>query len=243
MGTNLDSKLDIMPLASGSSGNCYLLNSPSAGKLLLECGIRFSQIQKRLGYQTSALQGCLVSHQHGDHCHAVPKMLERSIDVYALEDVFREVECSTNNGFAHVIHSGEMFTVGNFWAYPFQLVHCVPNAGFFVGDGQNNVLYLTDTQYLPGRKEFEGVTHLIIEANYDPEILQENIESGRVKPFVAKRTQQTHMSIKRTLDAIDKLVDPDLQEVWLIHLSSANSHEKRFKDIVQKATGAPVYVA
>ena len=54
--------MDIKVLASGSSGNSYRISDGSTS-LLLECGIKYNEIQRRLNYNVS-VTGCLISHSH-----------------------------------------------------------------------------------------------------------------------------------------------------------------------------------
>lgn len=51
-------------IGSGSSGNCYVLES---GKeiLILESGISFAEVKEAIDYQTSKIVGVLSSHEHG----------------------------------------------------------------------------------------------------------------------------------------------------------------------------------
>ena len=62
--------MDIKVLASGSSGNCYYV-SDGDSPVLIECGLPWKQIQQGINFRTSELAGCLVSHEHQDHCKAV----------------------------------------------------------------------------------------------------------------------------------------------------------------------------
>jgi len=55
--------IDVRALASGSTGNCYLVNDGES-KLLLEAGIPFKKIQQKLDWTISELSGVLVSHEH-----------------------------------------------------------------------------------------------------------------------------------------------------------------------------------
>lgn len=50
-------------LASGSSGNCYIVQAGEE-KLILECGIGYKEILKGLNYTIKNVKGCLISHQH-----------------------------------------------------------------------------------------------------------------------------------------------------------------------------------
>lgn len=50
-------------LASGSKGNCYILESPT-GSLLIEAGIPWKQIQKGLNFDLRQVVAALISHEH-----------------------------------------------------------------------------------------------------------------------------------------------------------------------------------
>lgn len=67
--------IDIKVLASGSKGNCYLIDNGET-KLLLDAGIPFNQIQIGCDFHVSDISGCLVSHRHGDHAKAIKDLLK-----------------------------------------------------------------------------------------------------------------------------------------------------------------------
>jgi len=50
-------------LASSSSGNAYLLQSPTQ-TLIIEAGIPYKQILEGLDFNLKGVVGCLISHQH-----------------------------------------------------------------------------------------------------------------------------------------------------------------------------------
>lgn len=50
-------------LTSGSSGNCYLLESDSE-VLILDCGIPIKDIKIGLGFELGGIQGVVVTHAH-----------------------------------------------------------------------------------------------------------------------------------------------------------------------------------
>ena len=51
-------------LATGSTGNCYLLEHDKE-TLILDCGIPVKQIKQGLDWELGGIQGVLVSHAHG----------------------------------------------------------------------------------------------------------------------------------------------------------------------------------
>ena len=75
------SDLTFASLASSSKGNAYVVSDGDT-TLLLECGLTFKELQKRLGYQVSGLTACLVSHEHQDHAKAAAQLLKHGVPVY-----------------------------------------------------------------------------------------------------------------------------------------------------------------
>ena len=78
--------INIKVLASGSKGNCYLIDDGKT-KLLLDAGIPFNQIQIGCDFCVSDISGCLISHKHGDHAKAIKDLIKRSINVYGPKDI------------------------------------------------------------------------------------------------------------------------------------------------------------
>lgn len=56
--------MEIEVLGTGSSGNCYLVKIGNA-TLMLECGLSFKTIQKKLNYKlTREVDACFITHEH-----------------------------------------------------------------------------------------------------------------------------------------------------------------------------------
>ena len=82
--------IEILPLASGSKGNCYHITDGST-PLLLECGIGINNILRNLKFGVSSLAGCLVSHGHKDHAKAVKDLMKFGIDIYLSQGTADEI--------------------------------------------------------------------------------------------------------------------------------------------------------
>ncbi|HCB45364.1 MAG TPA: MBL fold hydrolase, partial [Algoriphagus sp.] len=59
--------MKLIVLGSSSAGNCYILQDNQGNSLILEAGVRIKEIKKALDFDISGIQGCLISHRHGDH--------------------------------------------------------------------------------------------------------------------------------------------------------------------------------
>lgn len=51
-------------IATGSTGNCYLLTSSSGETLILDCGIPIKDIKKGLNWNIRGIKGVIISHTH-----------------------------------------------------------------------------------------------------------------------------------------------------------------------------------
>jgi phosphoribosyl 1,2-cyclic phosphodiesterase len=55
--------MNIKFLASGSKGNCYIVNDGKS-TLIIDAGIPFKKIQIGIGFKMSTVDGVLISHEH-----------------------------------------------------------------------------------------------------------------------------------------------------------------------------------
>ena len=69
--------MQFIAINSNSNGNAYILQSSTGEALIVECGVRFEKIKEALGFNLSAVSGCLVTHEHQDHCKAVKEVQSR----------------------------------------------------------------------------------------------------------------------------------------------------------------------
>lgn len=232
--------INIMPLASSSKGNCYLVDDGST-KILLEAGIRFKDIQVALGFQMSSIAGCLVTHEHKDHCQSVKSIMKVGIDVYASQGTLDVLELSRHRTIP--IQAHKQFTIGTWVIRPFDVEHDVSEPlGFLMqNDVREKLVFITDSFYC--RYRFDGITHLMIECNYSLKILDENIVAGRVPAVMKKRLIRSHFSLENVKDFLKANDLQCISEIWLLHLSDNNSNADLFKREIQELTGKRVYIA
>lgn len=232
--------IDIKTLASGSKGNCYHITDGST-PILIECGIKFKDIQIALDFKTSNIAGCLVSHEHKDHSKGIKDVLQAGIDVYASQGTIEQ------EGIKHhrlkPIQTKKQFKIGTWMVLPFDVQHDAAEPFGFLLQSQNGgkLLFATDTYYIKYR--FKGLTHIMVECNYSKKILEENIMNGLVHPIMKRRLMKSHFSLENVKEFLKANDLSKLQEIHLIHLSDNNSDENMFKNEIQMLTGKPVYVS
>ncbi len=230
----------ITPLASGSRGNCYHVTD-GVTPILLECGIHFSDIQRKTGFNMSSIAGCLVTHEHFDHSRAAKIIARAGIDVYASGGTFNALSLEGHR-FRHVIPL-KQFHIDTWTVLPFPTEHdaAEPLGFLLVNQAGEKLLYATDTYYI--RYKFNGLTHIMIEANHSYGILNRNVESGVLPEAMKNRLIQSHFSLENVKEFLKVNDLSRVQEIWLVHLSNENSDENLFKREIQELTGKEVYIA
>ncbi|WP_373325669.1 MBL fold metallo-hydrolase [Sporomusa paucivorans] len=231
--------MDINILASSSAGNAYKV-SDGHTTLLLDAGLPYKQLQKRLNFQVSSLAGVLISHSHKDHCKAVPDLLKAGIDCYMSQQTAEEGGYSGH--WLKVVEPLKQFKIGNWTVLPFELEHDVTNLGYLLANkAGEKLLYATDTYYC--RYKFNGLTHIMLECNHSYDILADNVESGVLPLPMKNRLIRSHFSLENVKEFLKANDLSKVQEIYLIHLSDGNSDAERFKREIQELTGKLVIVA
>lgn len=231
--------MEIQVIASGSTGNAYLVNDGTTS-VLLDAGVPLKQIQAACRYQLNRIKGCFISHSHKDHSKAAEKLAERGINIYLAADTLQEIK-----GQGHrfkVIEPQQQIEVGNLIVMPFALEHDVNNYGYLIFSKatKEKLVYITDTAYC--RYRFTGLTHIMIETNYDKNVARENVLNSVIPDSLRERVTESHMSIDTALEFIKANQQPSLRQIYLLHLSNHNSLADRFKLDVQAISGVEVMV-
>lgn len=238
--------IQFIPVASGSGGNCYIVKAGN-DKLLVECGIGINRIKEALNYDMDPVQGCLVSHSHGDHDKSVLKLgLSSGIGTWASKQTCESIKAKNGGGpcFLSELPDEGQASVGTFHVFGFEVPHDDPGTFGFVIEHEDEVgriLYASDLQYMPFALPVCDI--IAIEANYDPTILKSNVTDGVVDHDRYRRVLQTHNSIDTVIEMLQKANLKMCREIWLIHLSDQNSNADEFKRRVQQVTGIPTYIA
>ena len=222
-------------LASSSAGNAYIVSDKDT-RILLECGVSHTKLQKLSGFSLSEFQACLVTHEHKDHAKAVQELIGRGMVVYMSQGTAEALETDG----VELIEDRSQFNIGSFDIVPFTTFHDAKEPlGFLIKsriDG-DVLAFATDTVNL--RYKFPGLNILAIEANYDKNILE---RCERMPEKVRYRITNSHMEIDTLCDYLRSLDLSQCREVHLLHLSDATSHEGHFINKVSRAVPPGVEV-
>lgn len=188
----------------------------------------------------SDVAGCLVTHEHGDHCKSVKDVLKAGIDCYMSAGTAREIKLKHHR--IKEVQAKKSFRIGTWTILPFDVQHDVsePLGFLLVNEAGEKLLFATDTYYIKYR--FLGLTHIMVECNYSLEILNKKIEDGSTPTFMKKRLLKSHFSLENVKEFLKATDLSKVQEIWLLHLSDSNSDEELFKREVMELTGKVVYI-
>ena len=228
-------------IGSSSEGNAYVLQNGDEA-LLLEAGMHWSDIRKALGWNTRQVQGCLITHEHGDHAGHADEMMRDGIPVYCSQGTAEGMRYRDQRR-PRIIRAGEELQLGRFRILPFATKHdSAEPLGFYINHPETgNILFATDTYYLP--HTFRDLNQVMIECNYRMDILQDNIQQGIIPQPVAKRTLESHMSYAHCVDTLTANDLTRVRNIILLHLSHDNSDPDAFTRGIREATGCRTIVA
>lgn len=206
-------------LGSGSSGNCYLLESDREA-LVIEAGISFAEVKKALNFNIKKIVGVIISHSHGDHAKFISQYKNDGIPVFA---PYAEGKLQQD------------IYLGDFFVRSFDLVHDVPCCGYLISHPKiGRLLYASDTEYIKYR--FSHLNHILVEANYAAEFVEIN---------AVNRTHVLtgHMELRTTLEFLQANSGHELRNVILCHLSRDNADPEMFRQEAEKVVDAEIYIA
>ena len=228
-------------LASSSQGNAYIV-SDDCTHILLECGVSHKNLQQLCGFQITALDGCIVSHEHKDHSQCVEKILASGVQVYLSQGTARALELPEKLlDLATEMESGKQFTIGSMDILPFSTFHDAQEPLGFVMQSRVDgdiLAFATDTVNLP--YNFPGVSLLAVEANFQQDILD---RCERMPEKTRHRVSNTHMEIDKLCECLRRIDLSRCREIYLLHLSAATSHEGHFINKVARVVPRHVKVS
>ena len=226
--------------ASSSSGN---MNTAFDGEttVMLDCGIPWKNAKKLMEFKTSGIAGILITHQHMDHCKGAVDAAKAGIDIYASKETFGALHIPSHREI--IIEAGKVFTIGSWHIRAFETVHDTAGSlGFYmVNFNGEALLYLTDSACSSFR--FANLNIIAIECNYIADKLSHNIQSGAIPKTVGRRVRRNHMSLDTVIGMLRANDLSRCREVWLLHLSDANSDEREMQRRIQEETGIATYIA
>jgi len=231
--------MEIKALASSSNGNCYFI-SDGKTNLLIEAGININRIRKHI--DLISLAGCLITHEHKDHSKSA-KDIAKYCNVFSSALTLELLDFGTYNFRKKPLQEKQIYNIGTFKVIPFETEHdAIDPFGYLIASTITNekLLFATDTYYI--KHKFKGLNYIMIECNYSKEILDYNIDKGRILKVNSDRLIRSHFELSNVKKFLKAQQLSNVKKIYLLHLSDANSDEELFKKEIQAITGKEVIV-
>jgi len=236
--------LRLLSLASGSSGNCYYVGTDDYG-ILLDAGVTMRTMKKILkenGIGMEQIMAVFITHEHIDHIKSVVSLGEKyGIPVYATEKVHAGIDNSTIlkaklYTSRRIIEKEIAVDIKELKITAFDVPHdaseCV---GYLVAYKQHKLVLATDVGHISEKvgEYIRIANHLIIEANYDREMLFQ----GKYPTFLKERISNGtgHLCNSEIAGFLAANFDFHLKNIWLCHLSKENNHPELAYKTVEMA--------
>ena len=217
-------------LGSGSSSNCYLLES-GAECLVIEAGVPFKAVKKALNFNVLKIAGVICTHAHADHSGRVCEYETVGIPVFKPYE--QTARLAYLGGF-EITAFDLTDKRGRFMHNNADGSEC-PCYGFYISHPEmGSLVYATDCELIKWR--FANPNHILVEANYSSDL----IDLGAINHY---HILTGHMELQTTLDFLQANYNPELRNVILCHLSERNAEPKMFALEAKKVVDCPVYVA
>lgn len=226
----------IIPLFSGSTGNCYYIAGGNTG-ILIDAGRSAKQITQACSFYNidiKSLAGILVTHEHSDHIKGLRVFgTKHNLKAYLSEGTAEQLSIdghlnNLNTEYFENSDNGKYapFSMGDFLIEPFRTSHDVAESNGFritLSDGKKICLatdlgFVSDTvsEYLTGCEA------VILESNHDVGMLKNG-----PYPYLLKRrilSDKGHLSNDSCSEILPELVKNGTTRMILAHLSRENNY-------------------
>lgn len=221
--------LKFCTLASGSSGNCTLVEGGGTA-ILIDAGISMRRIKLGLGkcgIPPENLSGILVTHCHSDHVAGLGMMSKYfAVPIFAPYITAGVIAAQSPECAPYItpFEPGADIHIGALKISSFRTMHdAYDSVGYVVSDGDKTMALATDLGCVTYEVEARicGVNAAVIEANHDVDMLKNG-----PYPYALKRRileDNGHLSNFACAALAVRLFESGTKRLVLAHLSSENN--------------------
>jgi phosphoribosyl 1,2-cyclic phosphodiesterase len=249
-------------IASGSSGNCIYIGT-EATHLLVDVGISCKRTVaglNQLGVDGRDIDGILITHEHADHINGLGVMCRKfGIPIYATKGTIEAIKSvrslgAIDDSLFNEIKADEKFILKDITVNPMAISHdAAQPVAYRFQNGRKHMAVATDLGTYDDYTIdcLQGMDALLLEANHDINMLQ----VGPYPYYLKQRIlgNKGHLSNELSGRLLSKLLNDNLQTVFLGHLSKENNMAELAYETVRleismadnpyKPDDFPIYVA
>lgn len=234
--------LNFCSLYSGSSGNSLLVETENT-KLLIDAGVSSKKIENALQdihIEPSSINGILVTHEHTDHVQGLGTISKKfDLPVFVNQETLDAMPKQKDKIASKNIKTfkiADKFAIGDLEIKPFSIPHDAANpCGFNIWKENKKISIATDIGQMTNSilKELEESLFILLEANYDPDVLRCSSYPFPLKNRIAGPTG--HLSNEMAGKTISHLLKSGLKNAMLGHLSKeSNFPELAYQTVIDE---------
>ena len=229
-------------LYSGSSGNSLFVETPNT-KLLIDAGVSSKKIEtalKSIDVDPSSLDGILITHEHTDHVQGLGTFSRKFdlpvfVNSKTLDAMPKQKKKITEKNIK-TFEVNDKFSINDLDIKSFSIPHDAANpCGFSILKGDKKISIATDIGHMTNSiiKNLEESLFVLLEANYDPEVLRCSSYPFNLKNRIAGPTG--HLSNEMAGKTISYLLKSGLKNAILGHLSKeSNFPELAYQTVIDE---------
>lgn len=234
--------LNFCSLYSGSSGNSLFVETENT-KLLVDAGVSSKKIEQALhdiNVEPSLIDAILITHEHSDHVQGLGTFSKKfDIPVFAndktLDNMPSQVDKISSKNIKK-FNVSEKFEIGDLEINSFAIPHDAANpCGFTIKNNNKKISIATDIGHMTNDilKNLDGSNFILLESNYDPEVLKCSKYPFYLKSRIAGPTG--HLSNIIAGKTISYLLNSGLNTALLGHLSKeSNFPELAYQTVINE---------
>jgi phosphoribosyl 1,2-cyclic phosphodiesterase len=227
-------------LASGSGGNALYVETERV-RVVIDAGLSCRELIRRLdlvGIEAEGLDGVVVTHEHLDHVKGVGPLARKfHLPIYVNRRTYeRSLKLLGPVAMPVFVQTGQTLTMKDLQIETFTKCHDAADPlGIILSCNGSKLGLITDlgrSTHLVEDK-LKGCGGLIMEFNYDPEMLEE----GPYPLYLKRRIRGTdgHLSNGQAGDLLSTVHHEKLQVVIMAHLSQTNNDPSKAFDQASKS--------
>lgn len=230
--------LKLYPLYSGSSGNMYLIKSPTS-TVLVDIGVSFKSLVtclEKLSMSCDDISALFITHEHSDHIKGIATLINKTnIPIYTTEGTKNYILNKYMNKLLHepninVISPNKNIVVDDITVIPFEVSHdAVEPVGYTLRNEDSSLTIATDLGYV-SNNVYEHLLNSnlsVIEANYDRNLL---LMGNYTYPLKCRiQSDIGHLSNEDTSNIILDLAKNGKRDFILGHISKNNNEPDQAK--------------
>ncbi|HET7037640.1 MAG TPA: MBL fold metallo-hydrolase [Thermomicrobiaceae bacterium] len=227
-------------LASGSSGNCLLVQS-GATHVLLDAGVGVRVARRELaarGVADHELSAILISHEHNDHVRALPSLLSyQRAAVLGTRGTISALQSWITAEY-DALTPGLACQIGELRVTPVRVSHdAAEPVGFVFEAGATRVAVFTDLGGVDTdvAAAVAGAALVVLESNYDEQMLARGNYPAHLKRRI--RGPHGHLSNADCATFLAAHLSFTTSDVWLAHLSQNNNRPPLARTTTQTSLG------